>query len=460
VTESEQDTNQGSIRDRRFEPLAGGGEPGRASGLGTRRGLWLLFLAALGLRLALMFVLDSSARAESGVAWEWGWETACVAETLVEGDAYGDPWGKGTGPSAWLTPVYPALVAACMSLGGGVTPMAATLLFSVHAIISALTCLLLVALGRTLGLSRVGLAAGWVFALYPAALWNAVTNVWDTTLVGFAVTFFFVLLLRAPGRSGGRIGNRAAGQVGLAFGALLMINPAPLGLLPAALAFVALRSEPGARVARAAAFLGAALLVCSPWVIRNLSVLGTPNLRSNLGVEFHVGNNDLANGRHQTAYHPSHSESELALYRDLGEVAYARASMQSALDWMREHPGRTGRLILRRMQIFWVGESPVNDPRTTGSTRAAEDPKAWIKWAFHSVSGLLAIVAIFSFRRRTAEGTLIRTALLFFPVPYYLTHVMERYRFPMDPLLVFLDVWVVLWLVERWRTSRKLDAGA
>jgi hypothetical protein len=454
VTESEQDTQPESVRDR----APGLGRARAVSGLGSRRGLWLLFLVAFTLRMAFLSILGSTADAESGVAWDWGWETACVAETILDGEPYGDPWGKGTGASAWLTPVYPGVVAACMFLGGGVTPTAALLLFGLHALLSAATCVLLVALGRALALAQVGLLAGWAFALYPASLWNAVTNVWDTTMIGFAVTGFFVLLLRAGATASGRPGAGACARLGGAFGALLLINPAPLGLLPGVLLYLALRPGKGLSMPRVGAFLAGALLICSPWMVRNQVVLGTPILRSNLGIEFHVGNNDQANGRHQTAFHPSHSERELALYRELGEVAYARASMDTALGWMGENPGRAARLILRRVQIFWVGESPLNDPRTSGSTRAADDPKAWIKWAFHSLSGLLALAGLFTFRRRTAEGLLLRSTLLLFPVPYYLTHVMERYRFPIDPLLVFLDVWVILVLVQYCRSSRSAAA--
>ena len=70
-------------------------------------------------------------------------------------------------------------------------------------------------------------------------------------------------------------------------------------------------------------------------------------------------------------------------------------------------------------------------------------------------SGLLALAALCLFQRRTREGLLLRSTLFLFPVPYYLTHVMERYRFPIDPLLVFLDVWLVATLVARLRRGRQ-----
>ena len=420
----------------------------RAQTRPRRLELSLLLAIAFALRLAAMFALDSPSRAD-GNAWGWGWETACLAETLLDERPYGDTWGHGTGASGWLTPTYPALVALCMKLGGGVTPAAAIWLFVLHAAFSAATCWLIVALGRALALETVGRLAGWAFALYPASIWNAMTNVWDTTLVAFAITLLFLALLRAGPAP--KV-SRAAG-LGALYGAVLMVNPAPLGLFPALLYYVTRRrAGPGGwALGSGAAFGALALVVCAPWMIRNQLVLGTPNLRSNLGVELRVGNNDLANGRHQTAYHPSHSPEQLARYVELGEVPFAATVQREAIQWIDDHRGRFARLVLRRIQIFWVGESPNVDPRTSGGKRAADDPNAWLKWIFHLASGSLGLIGLLAFRRGSAEGTLLRASLLLFPAPYYLTHVMERYRFPVDPLLVFLDAWVVWALWRRFR---------
>ena len=409
-----------------------------------------LFAAALLVRLAAMVLLGSPGEADGISAWEWGGEAPALARTLAEGRGFGDPWGQGTGPSAWLTPVYPALLALLMLVGGGVTSATAWMLFSLQSVVSAATCLLLVRLGQRLAWPQAGRLAGWLFALYPLAIWNAAAVVWDTTLVAFGVTAFLWALL-ARGRSGPGL----AGS-GLAFGALLFLNPAPVGMLPAVLAWIALDPErpPGGRAAgraaaRCALFVLSAVVVCLPWMVRNRVVLGTWQLRPNFGVELRLGNHDQAEGRPVPfRYHPSHVEEELALYRELGEADYGRENTRRALGWIRANPGRTASLTLRRLRIFWLGELPTSDPRRSDELAPGRDPTSWIKFLAYLTTGAGAFVAALLLDLPRDRKVLILGALALFGAPYYLTHVSERYRFPVDPLLVLLDAWLVLWLLR------------
>lgn len=410
----------------------------------------MVFLVALGLRLAVMLALDTPSRVLEQSLFRWGAEPASLAHALYRGDGFGDVFGKGSGPSGWLTPVYSAVVALCFKLFGGVGPASATAIYVLHAIASATSCLFLRALGRVLGVARAGRVAAWAWACYPTSIWHSVHTVWDSTFIAMAVVGFFALLVRVgPGVQPAR-----AFRLGLAYGAMLFLNPAPLSFFPVIVWYLGRGGAPGQFLARATAFTAASMLVCLPWMVRNTVVLGTPGMRSNLGVEFYVGNNDRATGRHQEYYHPSQSDYEFGRYKELGERGYAAQTLRQAFEWIGGHPWTFARLTLRRIQIFWVGESPLQDPRADGDLTAAEDPRAWIKWPIHLLTGALAILALFRFKRGTPEGLLLRGGLLLFPVPYYFTHVAERYRLPVDPLLVFLDVWLLLAWWDAWRRRR------
>ena len=446
----------------------------------------LLFAVALLLRLAACLVLDTPGDGAGQTPWAVGGEAPTLAAALVDGRGLADPWlrpGDGwdvpTGPSSWLTPVYPALVAVCMRLGGAVssdpelatslapsmTATALWLLYAVQALASALTCVLLVSLGRRLGLPRAGWLGGWLFALYPLAIWNAVGVVWDTTLVAFGITACLVALL-AWGRGwGGLVGS------GLCFGALLLLNPAPVAMLPGIWLWIALGPASGpertpgaarptwlARLAqgapRAAVYTAAALAVCVPWMLRNNEVLGTLVLRPNFGVELRLGNHDEASGRPLPfRYHPSHVEAERALYVELGEAGYGSENTARALDWIRSHPGRFAALTARRIGLFWWGELPTADGRASAGVGAGNDPASWVKFLVYSLTGVGALVALAVLWRRGGlapeHAFLLILALVCFGGPYYLTHVSERYRFPIDPLLVLLDAWLVLWILRR-----------
>lgn len=423
----------------------------------------LVFGVALALRIVLMFVLHSPDEARNASAWAWGAEAACMGESLAHGHGYAGqwnrdeaPWDRGSGPSAWLPPAYPALLALLMRTFGGITPATAVALFVIQSLLSAATCVLLWWLGDAVGEARAGHLAAWLFALCPASLWNAAHVVWDTTLVAFAVTLFLWLLFRF-GRSGTRTG---AILLGLAFGALMMVNPAPASLVPIVLLVIA-RPVRGLwpALVTCAAFCIAAFLMCVPWMLRNKAAVGVFALRTNLGVELMVGNNDAANGRYQLDYHASHNGERFLCYRELGEVGFSAWAMDEAKRWIGAHPAEFTRLTLRRIKIFWIGEHPDVDPRREYGKKPGEDPRSWVKWIQHFTTGVLCLMGALLFALRRRVGWYFLGMLMLFPLPYYLTHVLERYRFPIEPLMVWLGGWLLLELWDRARATRRAAMG-
>jgi 4-amino-4-deoxy-L-arabinose transferase-like glycosyltransferase len=414
----------------------------------SRRELGWLFVVALGLRLAAMLALDTPGDAQGLTAWEWGGEAPTLAESLYQGRGYVDPWAQGTGPSAWLTPVYSFFLAGLMQLGGGVSSSTALLLFVAQSLASALTAVVLVSLGYQLGLPGAGRLAGWLFALYPIAIWNSVAVVWDTTFVALGVPAVLLLLVIL-----GRESRCFLGVSGLVYGALLFLNPAPMAMVPAIVAWIALGTwRRGAvhAVLSCGVFVGCALAVCLPWMLRNQRVLGTLQIRPNFGVEMRLGNHDAAHGRPVPfEYHPSHVEEELALYRELGEAEYGRENMGRALAWIRAHPGRFAALSLRRLQVFWVGELPTSDPRRSERLTPGRDPGSWVKFLVYLLTGAGGLAGLLLAPLRRDDKILLCGALLLFCAPYVLTHVSERYRFPIDPLLVLTGSWLVLRVLGR-----------
>ncbi|MCY3000619.1 MAG: hypothetical protein NTV21_02240, partial [Planctomycetota bacterium] len=69
-----------------------------------RKALWTLFFAAFAVRLAAALALGGFRVAPGTSAWDWGHEPACIAQAWLDGRGYSDPWGQGTGATAWLTP--------------------------------------------------------------------------------------------------------------------------------------------------------------------------------------------------------------------------------------------------------------------------------------------------------------------------------------------------------------------
>jgi 4-amino-4-deoxy-L-arabinose transferase-like glycosyltransferase len=416
----------------------------------TTKSLAILFGVALALRLAAMFALKTPQLAEHQTVWQWGHESACLAQSIVGGHGYGDPWAKGSGPSSWLTPPFPALIAGLFALFGGLSYATALALCVLQALASAATCVLVVRLGAAVGAPRAGRLGGWLFALYPLAIANSVQLVWDTTFVALALTAFLLALVRLQATTSSSV------NTGLAYGALVFLNPAPLTLAPAVLWWIWKRAG-DSRVAlhNIASFGIAAFAVCFPWMLRNASVLGAFSLRPNFGVEMRIGNHDDANGHPMpTQQHPSHVAAEFELYQKLGEVEYAKENMQRARAWISAHPSQFAALTMQRLRLFWLGEWPTSDPRKLDGAATARDPASWIKFLAYALCGLGGLLALLVVRLERDVRWLLLASVLLFGAPYYVSHVSERYRFPIDPVLVLACAMLIQSIVDRANLRR------
>jgi 4-amino-4-deoxy-L-arabinose transferase-like glycosyltransferase len=420
---------------------------------GARGRLVWLFALALAVRLIALLLLAPHHAAAGSSAWNFGGEAACLGEALYLGKGLADPWAHGTGLSGWLTPPYPALLAALMWMFDGINPAWAFALFSLQSLASAATCVFIARMGANLGERRAGWWGGLFFALYPPSVWNAMHVVWDTTFVAFGT----LACLSALTRPGALDSVRARIVLGLGWGALVFLNPAPLALLPGVFGYIYVaRKTWGERALVAGTLLVGIAAVCAPWMLRNQRVLGTSALRPNFGVELRLGNNPESNGHPAPfKFHPSHVPEELALYRELGERDYARNCSARALDWMRAEPAQFLVLSLKRVQFFWLGDIPWLDQRRNANARAVFDPNSWAKFFSFALLGVLGWIGALRWRGPPEGRVLFLGILGCFGLAYYVTHVSERYRFPIDPLLALLAATCVLrWLKSRRKTPQ------
>jgi hypothetical protein len=79
---------------------------------------WFVFLVALGLRLAVVPFLVGDRLDPARDHWRFGWETGRIARSLASGHGFGSPFFGWTGPTAWMGPIYPAMVAGVFKIFG------------------------------------------------------------------------------------------------------------------------------------------------------------------------------------------------------------------------------------------------------------------------------------------------------------------------------------------------------
>jgi hypothetical protein len=103
--------------------------------------LLLIVLVALGARLGFAWnQVHKIPREVIGIA-PFYQETGNIAYFLATGKGFSSPFRRETGPTAWLTPVYPLLVAGVFRVFGTFTARAFFAVAFLNALFSAAVCI-------------------------------------------------------------------------------------------------------------------------------------------------------------------------------------------------------------------------------------------------------------------------------------------------------------------------------
>jgi 4-amino-4-deoxy-L-arabinose transferase-like glycosyltransferase len=388
----------------------------------------------------------------------FGWETGRIARSIASGQGFSSPFVSGTGPTAWLAPIYPYLLAGVFKVFGVYTSGSAIAILSLNSIFSALTILPIYFIARRTFGSRAALWSGWLAAMFPYAWYWAIKWAWETSLATLLLTCVFLLSMRMAGigwiekykwefTPDARWNDWLL--FGLLWGLIALVNPSLLLWLPFCglwLLVIQLRTRQGSRAMWQAIAAGAVfVVVLSPWVARNDFVFHRfIPLRSNFGAELRMGNADDAVGLWRFWMHPSSNVLELQKYRQMGEIAYVHLKQQQALEFIRAHPAKFAKLCVRRAVYFWYGT-----PRDSGMEILTQGRNIGFL-----LSSILAFGGLWIMWCRRHPATFLFASLLFAaPLIYYVTFPHPRYRAPIEPEMLILIVGLFLAAEPRGGTT-------
>jgi hypothetical protein len=159
-------------------------------------------------------------------------------------------------------------------------------------------------------------------------------------------------------------------------------------------------------------------------------------LRSVLGLQLWLGNNDQYQDHFPGWLHPIDDSVERAKYVRMGEMAYMDEKRQEAVHWMATHPWREVQLFAQRFTATWLGTPhPVRDFLSSHSFSI----RAVFVCNFLVAIGALAGIVVL-YRDRSTRGYALPVAVfpVVFPFAFYLSQALFRYRYPIDPVVMLL----------------------
>ena len=413
------------------------------------RTLWAMVLFALALRLAVMVFLLPDHLSLERDHWRFGYEVGRIARSIVEGRGFSSPLFGDTGPSAWLPPVYPYIIAGFFSVFGIYTKASAIAILSFQSLVSALTCLPVYFIARRSFGQKAAGWAGWGWAIFPYAVYFPVARIWGTWLATLLLSLLFLMTLQlAESATSGRWL-----RYGLLWGVAALTEPVVLTVLVPLGLWALFRQQKNTqlRPARVALASLAFLLVVTPWFIRNYRVFHQfVPFRDGFGLSLILGTKAETNhwATYSVGVGPWHSDSEWHAFQTDGELNYMKREQRLAIASIRSDPEWFIVRSLRRVVYLWTGYWSFD------RSYLAEETFDLANIPFCTA---LTVLALFGIRRAFQDmptlAVLYTSMLLFYPLIYYVTSPEDYYRRPLDPILVVLAASYLSSRAYAWKTA-------
>jgi Dolichyl-phosphate-mannose-protein mannosyltransferase len=400
--------------------------------------LLLIVLVAFALRMAVVAFLYPEQLDPSRDHWHFGYETGRIAQSIALGKGFSSPLFGDTGPTAWMTPAYPYLVAGVFKIFGIYTKASALVLLALNALVSALTCIPVFFIAHKHFGGRAARWSAWAWAMFPYGIYFPAERIWETWLATFllAVLFLWGLYLEDSVRLWDWAGW------GLLWGAAALVSPAVLGVLPFwGLWILYRRNRNGLKSVPQVAV--AALLfiaVISPWFIRNYNVFHRfVPFRDNMGIVLLMGTRGSTDYWGPYELGPWHNDADWQEFKRLGEFRYMEEKKRYSIAFIRENPGWFAWTSVRRAVFLWTGYWSLD--RSYLREEPLDPPNILFSTSF-TVLTLLGLRRAFRAGFATAMPYLL--VLFSFPLIYYITSPEVYYRRPIDPMMVVLAVYGVM----------------
>jgi len=393
---------------------------------------WFIAMVAMVLRTAFLIYKAHMIPAEVLATLPFQNEVGNVASALAQGQGFCCLFRQRTGPTAWLAPVYPLLIACVFKFLGTFTLRSFYAAVLLNCVFSSLACIPLFHAGKRIGGTATAVLASWLWAIFPSGIIIPFEWIWDTSLS----TLLASALLWATLELADSCRRRDLVLYGLLWGFSLLTNPALGALLPFLFGWVLYRHRGNRLQQVRLALLPVAmiLLSCLPWTVRNyVQFHRFIPFRSNFPYEFWSGNNEIFD-EHSREVNRITRYEQVHLYAKLGENAFLDEKWQKARNFVLSHPTLYTQLFGGRIVTTWLGTaSPWQDFAHTDSSLA----RFLLLWNALTLLGvILGLVRLYL--QHCPYFFPLASFPLVFPLTFYIAHTSLRHRHPCDPILALL----------------------
>ena len=396
------------------------------------RSVLLIFVVALCLRCAFLLHQARLIPAEVLAVVPFQNEVGNVADSLARGQGFCCLFRQPTGPTAWLAPVYPLLIAAIFKLFGSFTVASFYAAALLNSMFSALACFPLFYTGKRIAGVGVAAAACWVWAIFPSGVMMPFEWIWDPSLSALlAAALLWATLYVGDSRRA-----RDFAFYGLLWGVSLLTNPGLGALLPFLLGWIAYRQfrRGSFRLTPLVLVFAVLFACCLPWTIRNaVQFHRLIPVRANFPHELWSGNNEIFD-EHSHAVNRITRYEQTRRYAQLGENAFLDEKWQKATEFIRTHPALYAQLFGRRIVATWLGSDSPWQLFSRSDSLLVRGILVWNAITLLAmIGGLLRLWAA-----RNPFCFPVAVFPLVFPITFYIAHTSLRHRHPCDPIIALL----------------------
>ncbi|MFB3895972.1 MAG: ArnT family glycosyltransferase [bacterium] len=397
---------------------------------------YIILIIAFILRLGFVFGTHAFINPETV-------EPGVIAHAMVAGlgFSFAFPGSDIYQPTAGQPPLFPLLLAGLYYLFGE-TSLAYLILMLIQSILSVWLCYLVYQIGKLVFDEKIGLTAMLFTAIYPIFIiysgraTNTMISV--VTVIWFIYLFLrFMLLSKESPKISSLI------LVGISGGIAMLAESIMISFILICFiihGFILFRNPQSAiRNGRLRSILIVVLVaaaIVSPWTIRNYLVFHRLVLvRTMFGMNLWQGNNPMATGTNTLPDGRPMFDFPKEYYNlAITEPDRDQILLNTAKQYMIEHPGETCRLFLKKCYYFWW--FPPNNIVTPAAAKYAN----LMRIPFALLLILVLIGTRFAIKhKKYLVLSIFWLLFLNYMLVYGITHFGHfRYRAPVEPLLLIL----------------------